>query len=220
MRQLGLFAKFWAPGEVKTRLARAIGAERAARLQEVFVRTLLARFAGTAERRVVAFWPPERRADFEPLTAGAWRLEPQISGDLGRRMRHYFDSAFAAGAERVVLVGADAPTLPAAYVEAAFDNLADCQAVLGPAEDGGYYLVGAARKTPPIFDSIAWSQPTVYAETIAALESAEIEHRVLPGWYDVDVLDDLKRLHAELRLGAPGPLGELAREVSRALGAL
>ena len=221
MRQLGMFAKFWAPGKVKTRLAAAIGAEQAAELHAVFVRTLLARFAKTAERRVLAFSPPERRAEFEALAAGSWLLEPQTSGDLGQRMRCYFDSAFAAGAQRVVLIGSDAPTLPASYIEAAFERLADCPVVLGPADDGGYYLIGASHQSPPIFDTIAWSQPTVYAETVSVLKSAELDYYALAGWYDVDVLDDLKRLNAELSDSHDdsAPLDELAREVRRALGA-
>lgn len=222
MRQLGVFAKFWAPGEVKSRLAADIGAEQAARLHAVFVRTLLARFAETAERRVLAFSPPERRPEFEALAAEAWLLEPQISGDLGRRMRHYFDSAFAAGAKRVVLIGSDAPTLPADYLETAFERLAAYPVVLGPASDGGYYLVGAADRSPPIFDSISWSQSTVFAETVAALETARLEYSTLPGWYDVDRQDDLKRLHDELRAGkdSSAPLKELTREATRALGAV
>ena len=218
MRQLGMFAKFWAPGEVKTRLAAAIGAEAAARLHAVFVRTLLARFQAVADRRVLAFSPSERRADFEAVLPAAWRLEPQSAGDLGRRMQHYFESAFAAGAERVVLIGSDSPTLPAEYIEAAFDQLHRRPVVLGPAHDGGYYLVATAGASPPIFDSIAWSQPTVFDETVARLHAAGLDYGLLPAWHDVDTHEDLVRLRDELsaaanRLG----LEELRCEVTRAL---
>lgn len=220
MRQLGIFAKFWSAGEVKTRLAATIGAEAASRLHEVFVRTLLARFGAAADRRVLAFSPPERRREFEAMAAGQWRLESQAAGDLGRRMQAFFENAFAAGAERVVLIGSDSPTLPLGCIEAAFEQLASRPVVLGPAHDGGYYLIGAAREPPPVFDSIAWSQPTVFAETVARLQDAGLDHGLLPAWYDVDTHDDLTRLQAEV--SSAGDLAgyeELAREVDRALAA-
>ena len=220
MRQLGMFAKYWAPGQVKTRLAAAIGAEAAARLHAVFVRTLLARFRATADRRVLAFSPSERRAEFEAILPAAWRLEPQAAGDLGRRMQHYFETALTAGAERVVLIGSDSPTLPAEYIEAAFDQLQSRPVVLGPAHDGGYYLVGAALKLPPIFDAIAWSQPTVFEATIARLQAAGREYGLLPAWHDVDTHDDLVRLKAELNAAENlFDLEELQCEVLRALAA-
>jgi rSAM/selenodomain-associated transferase 1 len=218
MRQFGIFAKYWAPGEVKTRLAASIGAEAAARLHGAFVRTLLTRFAETGDSRALAFAPPEKRAEFETVAAGAWRLEPQAAGDLGRRMQTYFEVAFAARAERVVLIGADSPTLPAAIVEDAFEQLESRPVVIGPARDGGYYLIGAAREPPPIFASIAWSQPTVLAETVARLQSARREYVLLPEWYDVDTLEDLVRLNVELSAASDlTGLEELQREVNRAL---
>ena len=218
MRQFGLFAKFWAPGEVKTRLAAAIGAESAARLHAAFVRTLLARFVETADRRVLAFTPPERRSEFEAVVPCPWRLEPQAAGDLGRRMQHFFESAFAVGAEHVVLIGSDSPNLPVSFVKAAFEQLQRRPVVLGPASDGGYYLVGAAHRPPPIFESIAWSRPSVFAETVARLHAAGLDYGVLPAWYDVDTHEDLVRLNAELS-GAGDLIGleELACEVDRAL---
>ncbi len=198
MRQLGMFAKFWAPGEVKTRLAARIGPEQAARLHRVFLETLIERLAFVADRRVLVYTPSMRRLEFRELAAAGWELQPQADGDLGQRMQVYFQRAYASGATQAVLIGSDSPTLPATFIESAFKRLDETQAVLGPAADGGYYLVGAAGAVPPIFDRIAWSRPSVWAETVARLEAARWTFSVLPSWYDVDDWDDLQRLRAEL----------------------
>jgi glycosyltransferase A (GT-A) superfamily protein (DUF2064 family) len=94
MDQLGMFAKYWEPGSVKTRLAAAIGDEAASSLYRRFVLTLLSRFEGIGQRRVLAYTPPERRAEFESLVADGWLLAAQGDGDLGQRMQHYFAEAF------------------------------------------------------------------------------------------------------------------------------
>jgi rSAM/selenodomain-associated transferase 1 len=198
MRQLGIFAKFWAPGEVKTRLAASIGPEQGARLHRVFLETLIKRLSLVADRRVLVYSPPTRRLEFGELAAAGWELQPQADGDLGQRMQVYFQLAFASGATQAVLIGSDSPTLPITLIELAFKRLDETQAVLGPAADGGYYLVGATGAVPPIFDRIAWSRSSVWAETVARLEAARWTFSALPDWYDVDDWDDLQRLRAEL----------------------
>jgi len=230
-----MFAKHWAPGEVKSRLAKDVGAEAASQLYLGFLRTLLVRFSATADERVLVFAPPGRRAEFEELlrsmpgahpAGGYWSLEPQAEGDLGARMRAFFDWAFAGGATRVVLIGSDSPTLPIEFIDEAFAALAQHPVVLGPASDGGYYLVGAVgqlcdtavrpavaasrdaaalRRTatsssaPPIFDRIDWSTPAVFEQTVERLKAAALTYHVLPPWYDVDELADLARLKREAR---------------------
>ncbi len=116
-----------------------------------FLVTLLRRFDHVAQRRVLAYTPPERRAEFALVASDAWTLDAQVSGDLGKRMQHYFAEAFRRGADRVVLIGSDSPTLPLEYVTGAFQLLDTFPVVLGPSADGGYYLVGAAGEVPPIF---------------------------------------------------------------------
>ena len=186
-----MFAKFWAPGEAKTRLAADIGSEQAAQLHKVFVQTLLERFGRTADRRTIVYAPANRAEPFAALARAEWKLAAQTEGDLGRRMQSWFELVFAAGARRAVLIGSDSPTLPMSFVESAFHLLKDNDIVLGPADDGGYYLIGASRPTPPIFENMVWSQPTVWDETVARLEAAGSRYAALPRWYDVDEWDDL-----------------------------
>ncbi len=221
MRQLGMFAKFWAPGQVKTRLAATLGAEQAVQLHKVFVQTLLERFARMADRRTIVYSPADRVEPFAAMAGDGWDLAAQAEGDLGQRMRSWFEFAFAAGARRAVLIGSDSPTLPASFIESAFELLREYDAVLGPADDGGYYLVGIARPTPPIFEGMIWSQPTVWGETVARLEAADWRYAALPRWYDVDEWEDLLRLHAELT-GADASdsaLARLKRAVAQAVAA-
>ncbi len=217
MRQLGMFAKFWAPGQVKTRLAASIGAVQAAHLHHAFVETLLERFRHAGDRRSVVFTPADRGREFAALAGDDWELAAQAEGDLGERMQAWFDGAFAAGAERAVLIGSDSPTLPASLIESAFELLGHQSVVLGPADDGGYYLVGAARQTPPIFERMAWSQPSLWSETVARLEALQWSYAALPCWYDVDDSDSLERLRAELERAGESDLASsrLRRELAR-----
>ncbi|HJT35605.1 MAG TPA: TIGR04282 family arsenosugar biosynthesis glycosyltransferase [Pirellulales bacterium] len=204
MRQLGVFAKFWEPGAVKTRLAAAIGGSAAARVHQACVSTLITRFNRTADRRVLCFTPAEREREFAAIAGPAWQLQPQATGDLGRRMRHYFETSFAAGVERAVLIGSDSPTLPITYVEEAFDRLAESPVVLGPSDDGGYYLIGLSRDIPDVFQGIDWSTSEVWRQTIGRLRAAGQSYYELPPWYDVDTGEDLLRLRDELT----GPMAD------------
>jgi rSAM/selenodomain-associated transferase 1 len=193
-----MFAKHWTPGEVKTRLGRDVGVVAAARLHRAFLATSLRRLRTLGERRVLAYSPGDRGRDFADLAGDDWTCLPQFDGDLGQRMERYFDRAFARGARRVVLVGADSPNLPLEYIRRSFQLLEDRAVVLGPADDGGYYLIGAAGSVPPIFSDIAWSTPQVLPRTVERLAEAGISCTTLPPWYDVDQLSDLRRLRADV----------------------
>jgi glycosyltransferase A (GT-A) superfamily protein (DUF2064 family) len=134
---------------------------------------------------------------------------PQREGDLGQRMAAFFAEQFVAGADRVVLIGTDSPTLGRSLIERAFHELNSVDVVLGPATDGGYYLIGCAGRVPPLFGGIAWGSSRVLQETIACLP-ASYRLALLPPWYDVDTLDDWRALCGHLaalrRAGCPVPV--------------
>jgi rSAM/selenodomain-associated transferase 1 len=203
MRELGLLARYWTPGQVKTRLAATVGPHAAADIHRAFVETLLARLADVGGRRVVACTPDERVADFARLAGNRWQVVAQPAGDLGERLRVLFAQCFARGSRRVVLIGSDAPTLPVAHVERAFDALERVPAVLGPADDGGYYLVGAADEPPPIFEAVDWGTSAVWEQTVERLAAKGCPYQALAAWYDVDTAADLARLRGELRQAGP-----------------
>lgn len=231
-----LFAKAPVPGRVKTRLARDVGAEAAAELQRAFLLDLGRRFSPFGEdpadqvdpivrldqvAQVVACSPDPDAPVFEQLAELGWRRWRQGDGPLGARLRRAFERAARQGAERVVLLGSDSPTLPALLVRQAFDALASgAEAVLGPVFDGGYYLVGGrtdggerasvargAELAAALFDEIPWGGPTVFSTTVRRLETRGIAFEVLPFWYDVDTLTALRTLIDHL--GLRGPHGRI-----------
>jgi uncharacterized protein len=216
-RQFGIFAKFWQPGQVKTRLAAQIGDVAAAGFHRTCLETLLARFRHVADRRVLGFAPADRQREFAALAGSGWMTEPQSEGDLGHRMAAYFASAFAAGASSVVLIGADSPNLSQAVVTEAFERLVAIDAVLGPSDDGGYYLIGMSRPLPSAFNHIDWSTPLARSQTIEQIEAAGGRYELLDPWYDVDTIEDLRRLRAELETNLSDDFAKL-RQWLRELG--
>jgi rSAM/selenodomain-associated transferase 1 len=187
---LGLFAKWPAPGTVKTRLAQATSAAWAARVAEAFLGDTLERLAALPVRRVLAYAPAGMEAEFAGLVRGAFETVPQSAGDLGQRLSAFIGQQLRAGADAVVVVGADSPTLPVALVEQAFRELDDADLVLGPTTDGGYYLVGCGRRVPPIFAGIDWSTNRVLGQTVARLTDPAWRLALLPPWSDVDTVED------------------------------
>src|SRR5262249_40865775 len=142
MRVLGLFAKRPEPEQVKTRLAAATSPAWAARVAAAFLHDTLDRLATVDAHRVLAFDPPAAAPFFAELVRERFAQVPQEPGDLGQRMSGFIGTQFHRGATAVVLVGTDSPTLPVACVEQAFAELERAGVVLGPATDGGYYLIG------------------------------------------------------------------------------
>lgn len=198
-RVLGLFAKWPEPGQVKTRLAAARSLEWAAQVAEAFLRDQVERLFTINATRVLVFTPAVARHHFNDLVGDRFELLPQSAGDLGRRMAAFFAGQLQAGAERIVLVGTDSPTLPLEFIERAFDELATADVVLGPASDGGYYLIGCARRLPPVFESVPWGMPQVLSETVARLDPSAGRLALLPPWYDVDTPADWDMLCGHLR---------------------
>lgn len=195
MNHFGIFAKHWTPGRVKTRLAASIGDHAAAEIYRRFVATLTTNLSCVADSREVSILPYETaRIEFAALASDAWRITPQADGDLGEKMNSYFETAFAHGAKQVVLIGSDSPLLMPQHISQAFAALASSEVVLGPTNDGGYYLVGAANSSPPIFENINWSTPSVWKQTISRLNSAKLSYSTLPPQIDVDDYADLKQL--------------------------
>lgn len=195
---LGLFAKAPRPGQVKTRLAAAGSDHWAAAVAEAFLLDTMQRLAKVAAQRSLYFSPPDASPYFESLAANRFTLAPQAEGDLGCRMTAYFVEQFRAGAVKAMLVGSDSPTLPIRYIEDAFAMLDSHDVVLGPATDGGYYLVGCAREAPAIFANIPWGSSQVLRETVRAIAGAGCRLALLPPWYDVDTLDDWRMLQGHV----------------------
>lgn len=188
MRRVIVFLKFPEPGAVKTRLAAEVGDAAAARLARHFAEETLAAAASLGLPVTVSFAPARRGGEFSSWLGSGYDYAPQRGEDLGLRMRHAFEDAFARGAERAVLVGTDAPDRPAEFLSEALARLDDHDAVLGPALDGGYHLIALRRGSfaPEIFSGIDWSTPKVLAQTLDALREAGRTAYMLPPWRDID----------------------------------
>lgn len=197
---LGIFLKQPCPGRVKTRLAADLGANPAAELYAAFQADLVDRFREFGSRRVLCFSPdhPTSAAFFSDLAGENYGLWPQPPGELGDRLAAFFNEEFAHGAERVVVIGSDSPTLPVDFVGRAFEQLTTHDVVLGPATDGGYYLVGQGRAAHPLFHNVNWSSSRVLEQTIAHVEASRLNLALLSPWYDVDTIDDLDLLRGHI----------------------
>lgn len=214
-RALILMTKAPVPGRVKTRLASTVGDRRAAALQEAFLLDLGRRFASLDARCVLACAPNSEHPVFETVAQWGWERWTQGDGDLGVRLQRALERAFEEGAQQVVFLGSDSPTLPLDLVVGAFEALEDTDAVLGPVFDGGYYLVGLSRTDTPVFEDIPWGTEHVFRSTATRLGQEGVPFSVLPFWYDVDDEDDLTALR--LHLGLPGPFGPFEAPHTRAL---
>jgi uncharacterized protein len=198
---LVVFAKAPRAGAVKTRLCPPLSPAAAARLYRCFLLDTLDQVRAVDGITPVIAYAPRRARAFFAAAQPRTRLLPQTGSDLGARMANAFARLFARGFEAVVIVGADSPTLPPGRLRAAIRALAAdaTDGVIGPSEDGGYYLIGLRAPCPELFVGVPWGTDRVLDDTRRKAERARRRLRSLPGWYDVDTLDDLRRLAAELR---------------------
>lgn len=146
-----------------------------------------------------------------------WMQRLQEGEDLGTRLKQAFSQAFDDNVERVVVMGSDSPTVPLQCVDEAFDALSSHDVVLGPALDGGYYLLGSSRLVPELFEHISWGSGTVFQETKDALQRAGCSYSVLIEWYDIDTDEDLARLREEITYLSRSQPGQIPNRVVEAL---
>jgi len=189
-----VMTRFPEPGRTKTRLIPTLGSDRAAALHRCLIRHALS---------VVGHWAETHDCDVELRYAGGDEQQfreqfgtetiylPQSEGSLGERMNSAVAAAFSEGVKRVVVIGTDCPGLDASHLRQAFEQLAHGDVVIGPATDGGYYLLGMRRHLPTLFNDIAWGTETVLRETLDRTAEAGVTVGQLPILSDVDYAEDL-----------------------------
>ncbi len=194
-RRLIVFLKAPRPGIAKTRIAAVLGDEAALRIYRELVAATLARVTGLPDDFEVElrFAPDDAVPEIAPWLQPGWKTVPQGGGDLGARMSRAFADAFADGCTGVVVIGTDCPDLTAEDLRAARDALLDHDVVVGPAEDGGYWLLGTSAPRPGLFAEIAWSSSRVLADTLSIARSAGLSVRLLRRLNDVDTAQDWDR---------------------------
>ncbi len=203
LNRLIVFTRYPVPGQTKTRLIPALGAEGAATLQRqmtehtlLAVQNLLVDSSISAEIRYTirtsgCSSEQDQLALMQAWLGTAWHYQPQGDGDLGDRMAQGFASAFTAGAQRIVTIGIDCPELNAARMRQAFQALQTHDLVLGPATDGGYYLIGLSRFIPELFVDVDWGTGAVLPQTVAIAQSLNLSIAYLDLLTDVDHPEDL-----------------------------
>ena len=206
---LALMAKLPIAGSVKTRLTPPLAPEEAAALSECFLRDMTMNFASLNANRtegVVLYTPVNAGAALRDLLPNAFKLLVQRGETLGERLINAADELLSNGFESVCLINSDSPTLPREILETAVSYLAQNgdRVVLGPSEDGGYYLIGLKRPHRNLFERIAWSTADVLAHTIERAAEINLPVETLPTWYDVDDVATLRLLCDELSLSSDG----------------
>jgi len=181
----------------KSRLTRDLGGDHV-ELRRALLRDTLDAVAGVADADVfIAYEPEDAIAEMRGLVGDGARFFPQQGDSLGERMRNAFERLFAAGYSAVVMIGSDLPSLPASHLAQAFTRVRERPdaVVIGPASDGGYYLIGLRRLYPQLFtSSIAWSTGDVLTTTTRIAESSGLTVSFVSPWHDVDTIDDLRRV--------------------------
>ncbi|BAY12822.1 TIGR04282 family arsenosugar biosynthesis glycosyltransferase [Calothrix sp. NIES-2098] len=193
-QHLIIFTRYPEPGKTKTRLIPALGEFGAANLQKQMTEhTLLqvkelqnitgisceVRFAG-GSLQLMQNW-----------LGLALIYNSQGEGDLGERMRRSLFDAFQSGMEQVIIIGTDCPEVNSQLLGSAFEQLHTCDLVLGPAVDGGYYLIGLRQLIPELFANIDWGTPQVLQQTVDIAQKLDLSHTYLPFLSDVDYPEDL-----------------------------
>jgi len=199
LNALIVVAKRPAPGNTKTRLSPPLSPEQASALYECFLADTLDQIRQVeGVERVIAYLPVGAHDYFQRL-APDFQLIRQEGPDLGARLDHALTSYLSRGYEHAVIMDSDSPTLPAEHLSQAFAALSNgADVVLGPCEDGGYYLIGCSQPVPRLLREVRMSTPTVSADTIALASEEDLHLTQLPTWYDVDDGDSLIRLVEEI----------------------
>jgi rSAM/selenodomain-associated transferase 1 len=198
MNALLVVAKRPTPGHTKTRLTPPLTPETAAQLYEAFLRDTLDIMRAVEDVQPIICYLPEDAEGYFRSLAPDFALLPQQGVDLGPRLDNALTHCLSDGYARAVIMDSDSPTLPTAYLSHAFQALDTADVVLGPCEDGGYYLIGLKRPAPRLLREVRMSTPDVVADTLALAEAEGLSVIQLPPWHDVDTVAELDRLREEL----------------------
>jgi len=197
MTQSGIFIVMKYPeiGKVKMRLAESIGEEAATGLYRAFIQDILSTVQSLEISYHIAVHPPESQDEFAEWLGSAHQYFQQRGADLGERLKNGFRTMFEKDYQQVIALASDSPDLPIEILREAVIALQTHEIVIGPATDGGYYLIGFSRDCfiPEAFEGISWSTASVLEETLTRIGSINQQIHSLPEWADVDTIGDLQK---------------------------
>lgn len=202
--QLIIFVKAPRAGFVKTRLAATVGSETALETYETLVEIITTNLRSIANVDL-HFSPADAQDEISSWLHKNWKSSPQADGDLGDKLQGAFHQAFGQDFERVIIIGSDCPYVEPSDIHEAEAALSESDVVLGPATDGGYWLIGLRKPAPTLFQNIHWSTASVLEETLARAGQENLTVTQIRELSDVDTVTDLMRFH-EWRLTRPGQI--------------
>lgn len=195
--QLIIFTRYPEAGKAKTRLISALGEAGAAALHRQMTERTIAQARLLQDRRAVSicvYFTGGTLAQMQHWLGYDLEYQPQHSGDLGERLSQAFQTAFEQGAESVIAIGTDCPSLSSEMLALAFSDLEVNSVVIGGATDGGYYLIGLNQFVPDIFQAIQWSTEIVYQQTLEIVKRLGLTIAEMPVLHDIDRPEDLQYL--------------------------
>ncbi|MDM8555063.1 TIGR04282 family arsenosugar biosynthesis glycosyltransferase [Desulfococcaceae bacterium HSG7] len=189
-----IFLKAPIKGHVKTRLAKSIGDDHALALYKNFVKDVIGTVQSGKRCLKLFYYPSHSREMLTTWLGSDYELTPQQGASLGERMRNAFVYVFDQGYDKAALIGTDMPDLPHFIPDEAFSRLETADAVIGPAIDGGYYLIGFKAHTfcPAVFEGVPWGSATVFKKTILIFNKSKTKSHHLPMMQDIDDKNDLE----------------------------
>ncbi|PSB23540.1 hypothetical protein C7B69_14250 [filamentous cyanobacterium Phorm 46] len=199
--KLIVFTRYPEPGITKTRLIPVLGKAGAANLHRLMAQRTIARALSLQNSRqlsVEIHHTGDSQQQMQDWLGTDLIYQNQIDGDLGARMAAAFQNSFDSGVDKVAIIGTDCPDLKAEILAQAFDELSDRDLVLGPAKDGGYYLIGMRRAIPELFEGIKWGTSEVFASTRAIAQNLDLNIAYLPTLADIDLPEDLLGLNTNI----------------------
>jgi len=196
-RQVLLFVRAPELGRVKTRLEKKMDAATVLRLYKCFIQDIMETLITGGHDIIIFFTPPNKRLAVQSWLGETVSVQAQTGKTLGDRMRNAFSDVFATGVDQAVLMGGDLPDMDNRIIEESFEFLEKEGLVIGPALDGGYYLIGLRKNVfnSDLFSDIDWGTASVFRQTMGKIHAAGLNCHVLPSHQDIDTHDDLMALY-------------------------
>jgi rSAM/selenodomain-associated transferase 1 len=192
-----IFVKYPKKGMVKSRLSDIIDEKLVVDLYRNFVEDLLDMLNKTDYSVIICYHPKDAIKDFKKWLGEEYQYIPQIGDNLGERLKNSFIKGFDLHFKKLTVIGSDSPDLPKKIIHESFQSLKNNDSVIGPCEDGGYYLIGFNENSflPDVFENIPWSTTDVYKKTISIMDKSNQKVHILPIWHDVDTINDLVNIY-------------------------
>lgn len=210
-----IMAKYPQAGKTKTRLCPPLTQQQAAEFYSALLQDTINLVAHLENVDLaIAISPPEAQEYFAEIVPPGCLLLPVKGTDIGECLIAAMSGLLERGYQKAIALNSDGPTLPSSFLVQASQELDLVDLVIGPSDDGGYYLVGVKRLVPEIFQSIAWSTRMVLTQTLERVIELSMSVKLLPAWYDVDIPEDLARIRSDLQKLPDGSLEHTRRVLS------